>query len=309
MPVTSTASSPRSCRCRRSRTWKDWGSVTDQLELQAGNNVIKIQRDAGDDGNVNIDYLDLGPQNERVQCSARCRRRRSTARRWTRAAGARSSTKTPTGSPSPTASCAINAQSAVTSPAGAVDAKNIVLQPAPTEGTWAADDPGVDDGTDDYLQAGLVAWTSATNYAKFVAMETPDGDWVLELGRRINGDMVYTNADLPDGAAPDDAAAADGLDRHRDPGPLVGRPGRHVDVDGRGLPEHRAGRPRRSASPPTTAPAARSARSTGSRWSTRGRRARHLRGHACRPGLPQPVRRHRGEHGGLEHGRTRPVHP
>ena len=59
-------------------------------------------------------------------------------------------------------------------------------------------------GADDYLQGGLVAWTNATNYAKFVAMEKPDGDWVLELGRRINGDMVYTNADLPEGAAPDE---------------------------------------------------------------------------------------------------------
>ena len=57
---TSTTSSSRSCRCRRSRTWKDWGRVTDQLELQAGLNVVKIQRDAGDNGNVNIDYLDLG---------------------------------------------------------------------------------------------------------------------------------------------------------------------------------------------------------------------------------------------------------
>ena len=135
----------------------------------------------------------------------------------------------------------INAQSGDLS-GGAVDAKNMVLQDAPAEGPWAATTQFTMTGTDDYLQGGLVAWTNATNYAKFVAMEKPDGDWVLELGRRINGDMVYTNADLPEGAAPDDLQLQMVSTGTADPGPLVGRPGRDVAVDGRGLPRHRAGR-------------------------------------------------------------------
>ena len=36
------------------------GLVLDRVELAAGDHVVKIQRDAGDNGNVNIDYLDLG---------------------------------------------------------------------------------------------------------------------------------------------------------------------------------------------------------------------------------------------------------
>ena len=184
-------------------TWKEWGSVTDQLELQAGANVIKIQRDAGDNGNVNIDYLDLG---SREACAPGQTPGADDEFDGTTLDTCRWSTilnKTATGVAVADGQLRINAQSGDLS-GGAVDAKNMVLQPAPAEGPWAATTQFSMTGADDYLQGGLVAWTSATNYAKFVAMEKPDGDWVLELGRRINGDMVYTNADLPEGAAPDD---------------------------------------------------------------------------------------------------------
>ncbi|WP_246850573.1 family 16 glycoside hydrolase [Nocardioides xinjiangensis] len=184
-------------------TWKEWGSVTDQLELRAGANVVKIQRDAGDNGNVNIDYLDLGA---REACAPGQVPSADDEFDGTTLDTCRWSTilnKTSTGVAVAGGQLRINAQAGDLS-GGAVDAKNMVLQNAPAEGPWAATTQLTMTGTDDYLQGGLVAWTSATNYAKFVAMEKPDGDWVLELGRRINGDMVYTNADLPDGAAPDD---------------------------------------------------------------------------------------------------------
>ena len=184
-------------------TWKDWGIVTDQLELQAGPNVVKIQRDAGDNGNVNIDYLDLGARSacapgETPGADDEFDGTTLDTCRWSTILN-----KTPTGVAVADGQLRINAQSGDLS-GGAVDAKNMVLQDAPADGTWAATTQLTMTGADDYLQGGLVAWTNATNYAKFVAMEKPDGDWVLELGRRINGDMVYTNADLPEGAAPDD---------------------------------------------------------------------------------------------------------
>ena len=165
------------------------------------------------------------------------------------------------------------------------------------------------DGTDDYLQAGLVAWTNASNYAKLVAMEKPDGDWVLELGRRINGDMVYTNADLPEGAAPDELQ----LQMVSTGTAIQGRwsvdQGATWTVDGRGLPEHRAGRPKIGVA---------AYNGTGSQVGAfdwfRVSGDPVVEPDTCeatagRPGLPDAVRRHRGEHRGLEHGRTRPVHP
>ncbi len=184
-------------------SWKTWGTITDQLELAAGANVIKIQRDAGDNGNVNIDYLALGA---REACAPGQVPGADDEFDGTTLDTCRWSTilnKTATGVSVADGQLRINAQGGDLS-GGAVDAKNMILQPAPAEGPWAATTQFSMTGADDYLQGGLVAWTSATNYAKFVAMEKPDGDWVLELGRRINGDMVYTNADLPDGAAPDD---------------------------------------------------------------------------------------------------------
>ena len=164
-------------------------------------------------------------------------------------------------------------------------------------------------GADDYLQGGLVAWTNATNYAKFVAMEKPDGDWVLELGRRINGDMVYTNADLPEGAAPDDLQLQ-----------LVST---GTAIQGRWSVDQGATWQSMGAGYPTTGLVApkigvAAYNGTGSqvgafdwfRVSGRpGHRAGHLRGDRGRPRLPDAVRRHRGEPRGLEHGRSRPVHP
>ena len=288
-------------------TWKEWGSVTDQLELQAGTNVIKIQRDPGDNGNVNIDYLDLG---SREACAPGQTPGADDEFDGTKLDTCRWSTilnKTATGVAVADGQLRINAQSGDLS-GGAVDAKNMVLQPAPAEGPWAAATQFSMTGADDYLQGGLVAWTSATNYAKFVAMEKPDGDWVLELGRRINGDMVYTNADLPEGAAPDDLQ----LQMVSTGTSIQGR----WSVDqGATWQSMGSGYPSTGLVAPKIGVAAYNG--TGSQvgafdWFESGRpghRAGHLRGDRGRPRLPDAVRRHRGEPRGLEHGRTRPVHP
>ena len=50
-----------------------------------------------------------------------------------------------------------------------------MLQPAPTDGSWSATTKVSIDGTDDYIQAGLVAHASASAWAKVVVMRRPDG--------------------------------------------------------------------------------------------------------------------------------------
>lgn len=184
-------------------SWKTWLTFEDQVELQAGANVIKIARDPGDNGNVNLDYLDLGARSacapgETPEADDEFDGDALDTCRWSTILN-----KTATGVAVTDGQLRINAQAGDLS-GGAVDAKNMVLQDSPADDTWAATTQVTMTGTDDYLQGGLVAWTDSSNYAKLVAMEKPDGDWVLELGRRINGDMVYTNADLPEGAAPDE---------------------------------------------------------------------------------------------------------
>lgn len=183
--------------------WQTWLSIEDQVELEAGTNVVTIKRDAGDNGNVNLDYLDLGARSacapgETPTADDEFDGDTLDTCRWSTILN-----KTATGVAVTDGQLRINAQSGDLS-GGAVDAKNMVLQDSPADDVWAATTQLTMTGTDDYLQGGLVAWTDASNYAKLVAMERPEGTWVLELGRRINGEMVYTNEDLPDGTAPDE---------------------------------------------------------------------------------------------------------
>ena len=156
-------------------------------------------------------------------------------------------------------------------------------------------------GTDDYLQGGLVAWTSADNYAKVVAMRAPQGAWVIEFGRRIGGQMVCT--DNPTSRVPLRAAAADRLQRHV----IQGRSGRST-----GATSHSIG----AGSPSTglVEPQDRGLRLQRHRQRGRrlrlvprrrdGRRSRHVQGDRGRPRLPDPVRRNRRQPRGLEHRPT-----
>ena len=78
-----------------------------------------------------------------------------------------------------------------------MSAKNVVLQPAPTDGSWSATTKVSIDGTDDYIQAGLVAHVSASAWAKVVVMRRPNGEWTTELGRQNgyqNGPALPANA-------------------------------------------------------------------------------------------------------------------
>ena len=154
--------------------WTDYGTFTDTLMLRAGSNDVSIRYDAGDDGNVNLDYLDV-TQNEPVQCGTaiepddefdgealdRCR--------WTTVVN-----EDPSGYALADGKLQIEAQEGDIV-GGTFTARNVLLQQAPTDGSWAARTTLSIDGTDDYVQAGLVAHASATEWGKLVVMRNPAG--------------------------------------------------------------------------------------------------------------------------------------
>ncbi len=162
--------------------WAAYGTVTDRLVLRAGSNDVSIRYDAGDDGNVNIDYLEV-TQNEPVQCAPtfdpndtfdgdvldRCR--------WTTIVN-----EDPSGYSLADGELQIEAQTGDIT-GGTFTAPNVLLQRAPADGSWSATTKLSLDGTDDYIQAGIVAHASAGQWAKLVLMRRPNGEWVTELGR------------------------------------------------------------------------------------------------------------------------------
>ena len=76
-------------------------------------------------------------------------------------------------------------------------ARNVVLQQAPADGSWSATTKLSIDGADDYLQGGIVAHASASDWGKLVVMRKPAGEWVLELARASG---YQNSAALPAGA-------------------------------------------------------------------------------------------------------------
>ena len=162
--------------------WATYGTLRDTLVLRAGSNDVSIRYDEGDDGNVNLDYLDV-EQNEPPQCAPgiesndefdgdaldRCR--------WTTILN-----EDPTGYSLADGKLHIEAQ-AGDIVGGTVSARNVVLQQGPTDGSWAATTKVSIDGTDDYVQAGLVTHASAGSWGKVVVMRRPTGEWVTELAR------------------------------------------------------------------------------------------------------------------------------
>ena len=171
--------------------WTNYRTFNDKLVLRAGNNDISIRFDTGDDGNVNLDYLDV-KQNEPIQCDPvapndtfdgtslnKCR--------WTTILN-----EDPAGYSVADGKLQIKAQAGDIT-GGTVSAKNIVLQPGPTNGNWSATTKVSIDGNKEYTQAGLVAYASSSAWAKVVVMRRPNGTWTTELGRQSG----YANADLP----------------------------------------------------------------------------------------------------------------
>jgi hypothetical protein len=175
--------------------WTNYRTFTDKFVLKAGSNDISLRYDTGDDGNVNLDYLDV-KQNEPIQCGTvaandtfdgatldKCR--------WTTILN-----EDPAGYSVADGKLQIKAQSGDIT-GGTVSAKNIVLQPAPTNGSWSATSKVSIDGTKEYTQAGLVAHVSTSAWAKLVVMRRPDGSWTTELGRQNgyqNGPNLPANA-------------------------------------------------------------------------------------------------------------------
>ncbi|HET6548211.1 MAG TPA: family 16 glycoside hydrolase, partial [Solirubrobacter sp.] len=193
--------------------WPNYRTITDTLALKAGRNDIMLRFDSGDDGNVNLDYLDL-EQNEPIQCGPvtpsdtfdgtsldRCR--------WTTVLN-----EDPAGYS--LADGKLSIKSAAGDITGTdVSAKNIVLQAGPTDGSWAATTKVSIDGSDDYLQGGLVAYAGNNNWAKVMVMRRPGGEWTTELGRQ-NG---YQNGP----ALPADAQKAITLQMYARDGQIRGR--------------------------------------------------------------------------------------
>ena len=78
-----------------------------------------------------------------------------------------------------------------------ITARNVVLQQAPTGGSWSATTKLSIGGTDDYVQGGIIAHASASDWGKLVVMRRPTGEWVLELARASG---YQNSAALPVGA-------------------------------------------------------------------------------------------------------------
>ena len=162
--------------------WNAYAELDTTLALRAGSNDVSIRYDADDDGNVNLDYLDV-TQNEPVQCGPavepddefdgealdRCR--------WTTVVN-----EDPSGYTLADGRLQIEAQEGDIV-GETFSARNVLLQQAPAGGSWAARTQLSIDGTDDYVQAGLVARGTGSQWGKLVVMRNPQGQWVLELAR------------------------------------------------------------------------------------------------------------------------------
>ena len=176
--------------------WDAYGALSETLRLRAGSNAISIRYDEGDDGDVNLDYLDV-TQNEPIQCPPsfepddefdadaldRCR--------WSTVLDE-----------DPSALAVADGKLQIEAQEGDIvgttrSARNVVLQQAPAGGSWSATTKLSIDGADDYLQAGLVAHASAAEWGKLVVMRNPAGAWVLELARASG---YQNSAALPAGA-------------------------------------------------------------------------------------------------------------
>nr|WP_237448441.1 family 16 glycoside hydrolase [Nocardioides flavescens] len=181
-------------------SWKTWGTWTGTVPLKVGANAVTLRYGTSDDGNVNLDALDVkapapvactpvASPNDTFDGTAldTCR--------WTNVLNEDASGYRVSGG-----KLEIDAKSGDLSGAQ-TDAKNLVLQPVVggDTSTWMTETTLSVDGSDDYLQAGLLVWGDNGNYGKVVVMRHPQNGWVTELGRVTNGNLAYQNAKLVDG--------------------------------------------------------------------------------------------------------------
>ncbi|MFB9311744.1 Ig-like domain repeat protein [Nocardioides plantarum] len=184
-------------------TWKDWGEFPLSLPLRAGANEVAIRFAPGDDGNVNIDHLDVGAPvpptcDETIVADDAFDGDELDRCRWTTILN-----ESADGYRVADGALEIDARDGDLS-GGVANARNVVLQPAPTTDAWMTETAVSLDGTDNYLQAGLVLWGNAANFAKIMVMRTPADGWTVELGKVTDGKHQYADsAALPTGAQDD----------------------------------------------------------------------------------------------------------
>lgn len=182
-------------------SWKTWLTKDVVLPLELGDNQVTIKYAPGDEGNVNIDHLavrmpgaldcgtdPVGPDDtfdgDRLDLC-----------RWNVVNEVRSGYRVADGR------LEIDARPGDLS-GGTTSADNLVLQRTPqADSTWTAATTVAVDGTDDYIQSGLVAYTDSQNYGKLVVMHHPQNGWVVELGKVSGGALAYSPVQkLPVGA-------------------------------------------------------------------------------------------------------------
>lgn len=170
--------------------WDSYSTVEERLNLRAGSNEISIRYDEGDDGNVNIDYLDM-TQNEPVQCEGeadpndefdgdeldRCR--------WPIVVR-----------PAPNQMSVGDGKLAIETGDGTdmfgnnTNAENIVLQRAP-QGAWEITTKlHMPFSGKEYEQAGIFVYGSDSDFAKLTFMNAPEGR-VFEFTLQDNGTALF----------------------------------------------------------------------------------------------------------------------
>jgi hypothetical protein len=184
-------------------SWKDWGEFSLSLPLRAGANEVAIRYAAGDDGNVNLDHLDVGAPvpptcGSTIEAGDTFDGTELDRCRWTTVLN-----ESTDGYRVADGALQIDARPGDLS-GGVTNARNVILQAAPATDAWMTETTVSLDGTDDYLQAGLVVWGNSASFGKITVMRTPAAGWTVELGRVTAGRLEYTDsAALPEGAQND----------------------------------------------------------------------------------------------------------
>ena len=182
-------------------SWKTWLTKDVVLPLELGENTVSIAYAPGDEGNVNIDHLAVRMPGA-IDCSGTPVGANDTFDgdeldpcRWTVVNEVRAGYRLNAGK------LEIDARPGDLS-GGTTSAENLVLQRTPqADNTWSVETTVAVDGTDDYIQSGLVAYGDQQNYGKLVVMRHPQEGWVVELGKITGGGLAYSPIQkLPAGA-------------------------------------------------------------------------------------------------------------
>jgi glucose/arabinose dehydrogenase/PKD repeat protein/type 1 glutamine amidotransferase len=106
--------------------------------------------------------------------------------------------------------------------AGSTDAKNLVVQPAPTDSGFDAVTKLDIGGTDDFEQAGLIVAGTGNNFVKANLINVPGTGWRMELSQNIDGTAVFDDKLDRSGALPASVTDAVWVKLHSDGSTLTG---------------------------------------------------------------------------------------